>query len=107
MNFFKTLTLISLVGLGACKKQTAPRATLTIVDVNEKVISGASVNINGRAAIGNVVDTTIIADLNGQIFYTRKFEAVLEATAKAGTRTGTEYFQLKNNETTEKTIIIK
>lgn len=106
-----TLALISSLAIVisiSCKKPKDPRAVITVVDVNEKTISGAQVRINSKSsAPTSIVDTTMTTDFQGQINYTRKFEAILEAQVTYGTLKGTEYFQLKNNETTEKTIIIK
>jgi hypothetical protein len=106
-SIYTTLLLIASIAY-SCKKPKDPKVVITVVDINEKTISGAQVRINSKtSAPGSIVDTTMTTDFQGQINYTRKFEAILEAKVTFGALSGTEYFQLKNNETTEKTIIIK
>ena len=102
-----TLIVFSLVNY-SCKKPKDPTAIITIVDVDKKPVQGANVNINANAAVGKVIaPVNLITDTKGNVYYTQQFEAILEAKVTKGKLTATEYFQLKSNEETLKTIIIK
>jgi hypothetical protein len=103
------LSLLTILAFAnySCKKIKDPSAELLIVDTNNAPMVGATVNINSRSVVNGIVDTVMKTGSDGKIFYTRKFEAILEAKASKGKLFGVEYFQLKTNELTEKTIIIK
>jgi len=91
----------------SCEKQTPPRVVITVIDSEGKLVMGAKVNINGNATAGCVIDVTQNTGTKGTVSYSQPFDAVLEAIVTVGSKSGKEYFQLKQNEITEKTIVVK
>lgn len=101
-----TLGITSCI-LASCNRPQNPQAEILITTEDGTPVQNANVNINSRAAAQGTVDVNLKTDRSGTVFFERQFECILEAKATKDTLVGVEYFQLKNNEVTKKTIVIK
>jgi hypothetical protein len=93
--------------LGACNRPQDPQAEILITTEDGVPVQNANVNINSKAAAQGTVDVNLKTDRAGKVYFDRQFECILEAKATKDTLVGIEYFQMKMNEVTKKTIIIK
>jgi alkyl hydroperoxide reductase subunit AhpC len=105
----RIILIISFISaiVGACNRPQNPQAEILITTQDGVPVQQAWVNINSKAAKLGTVDVNLKTDVSGKVYFERQFECILEAKATKDTLEGTEYFQMKMNEVTKKTIIIK
>jgi hypothetical protein len=90
----------------ACNRPQDPQAEILITTIDGKAVQNANVYINSKAANQGTIEVNLKTDRAGKVYYERQFECILEAKATKDTLEGTEYFQMKMNEVTKKTIVI-
>ncbi|MFN4852895.1 MAG: hypothetical protein ACK5JC_00585 [Bacteroidota bacterium] len=91
-----------------CKEPDAPKAEITVVDSLNKTISGAIVRITSKNYIpASTIDISQKTDLKGKAYFSFKLEAILQVVANSSGLTGTDYIQLENGKTVQKTIVVK
>lgn len=119
---FSTLLLIAGYNFMSCKRPAKPKATVIVVDEEDKIVEGAEVVV--RADSGRVIylssgmklaDTTI-TDASGQVSYEFLYEAIYNVKVKlkkkvSGTWTtlkqGSGVLILKEDETYNEKIKIR
>jgi len=103
-----SLLAVSGLILQNCKEPDAPKAEITVVDSVNDVVSGAIVKVTSKNYIASsAVEQTQKTDLKGKAYFTFKLEAILQVVATGQNKQGTDYIQLENGKTVEKTIVIK